>query len=358
MRISTNTKPEVTQASSRYLACGPWMAVAKLSGPHWNALSIPPFIVAVLAAGSPSLAVLAVGTLAAVCLSAIIDLTNRIADRVEDAVDYPYRTPMCERVGYRTLWIVVGALSVGYAVCVAVLGTLEVPLAALLTWAGYYIYAINYSYGLRLKTRRFGSWFAVAAYPSYFLLIGGVQSGDVCPVLLPALLLWIIGLTLVGWKDVNNLAGDEAVGFRSVVRLVLGGSNMQTRSTVVVMVPYALVAALVIAGVLPERAWALFLLVPLAIAYAIALPRIAGKVEAEAVRETGNLYFLGTTLVMCWIILPAVVSVIVGVAALAWWILTTHYVNCDPPGLTRRHVRAFVGLLIGEPEPARGGQTP
>src|SRR5437867_2719950 len=128
----------------------------KLSCPQWNAFSAAPFIAGFLANGGRVKSLeFGVCVLLGLSFSAVTDLTNRLADRVEDAIDYPTRAQLLRVVGEDRLRVAIMILVGVYLVSFLVLATVvKPPITALCLWLLALGGALAYSVGVRTKTRK------------------------------------------------------------------------------------------------------------------------------------------------------------------------------------------------------------
>ena len=178
-----------------------------------------PFAAGLAAAGQLT----AVGMLLAAgfwfVLTLAIEVTNRMSDRVEDAVNRPERTRLCEQVGWRrlalartALWSLVAAATVGWLVLA--------PSALLLTLLGLGVAAgVGYSCGPRLARHRAMVFVVLSGtFVGPFALgwAAGATGADWRQLDQFVPLFWVLTLfisSLAGIEDITDRVGDEAIGY-------------------------------------------------------------------------------------------------------------------------------------------------
>ena len=323
------------------------MALVRLSAPQWYALALPAFVAGVLAGRGQRPAGIGLGVGLLLVGSAVIDLVNRLSDRVEDSIDYPRRAELLATVGERRLRLSIRLLVAVYLCLVLVLAALRAA-----AWPGVVLWllgpflAFAYSVGPRVKARALPSALLVASYPSLFLIWGAAQyGGGLSQVGWPALLLWLMGLSLAGWKDLANEEGDTAIGFRSVIWRLLGSRHRTARTLLFAVSPYVVVAVALMAGAVPRAAMYLALLLPFAVLYAVLVTDARTLAERWAVREYGALYFITVSGAVVTVFFPGPAVIAVSVLSLAWWIFASRFLGCDPFCLARDNLRATAGIL-------------
>jgi len=308
---------------------------------------VPAFVAGVLAGRGQRPAGVGLGLGLLLVGSAIIDLVNRLSDRVEDSIDYPRRAELLATVGERRLRISIVLLLTVYLCLVLVVATLRAA-----AWAGVVLWllgpllAFAYSVGPRVKARALPAALLVASYPSLFLVLGAAQyDGGLSQVGWPALVLWLMGLSLAGWKDLANEEGDSAIGFRSVIWRLLSSRYRTARTLLFALSPYVVVAVALRAGAVPRSAVYLALLLPFAVLYAVLVSDARTLAERWAVREYGALYFIAVSGAIVTVFFPRPAVIAVSALSLAWWIFASRFLGCDPFCLDSGNLRAAGGIL-------------
>jgi len=278
--------------------------------------------------------------------SLAVEVTNRLADRTEDAVNRPERTALCEHVGWSTLrraeyrlWGAVGVLSLAW------LAGDGNPALAIMLAAGVGL-GLAYSRGPRLARRR---WFAFIAVNMLFggaFLTGWAAGGP------PGELGWgqlatntafvtVVGvfiLAFAGIKDLTDREGDVRAGYRSPFVELVDRHGAAARLAALALSPYALVWILVATGVLPGRLLALTLFAPCSLLLARAVRRGRTDPEQMTLREGFYVYWLVFASTASLLFVPSWTLAAGVVAAFGYWILTTRTLHWAA-GLSAADVR-------------------
>jgi 4-hydroxybenzoate polyprenyltransferase len=343
----------------------PWpIALLRCTSCRFTAIYFVPFFGALAERGLGTVLWGAFGCLLWFAHSTGTEAVNRLSDRTEDAINRPERTALCERVGFDRLravavlaWAVVGVLDVG-----ALAARRSVTLAVLLLLGA--IAAVGYSYGLRLGRRGYVSLFVLTFPFGGTFLIGWALAHPVLDgpatrdlLLLAGPLLLVGGFSiamLAGVKDMTDVTGDVAAGYRSVwvefVRTHRGWAVFA-----VVTWPYLLLAAL--AATVAPRYWPMFALAPVVLVLALCITRSRTASEHMAVRELLYLYWLAMECVGLWCYAPRPETAAAALAAAAWWLFATRFLHWSP-GLDRAWLTTLGDLVAGRratvPEPREG----
>jgi len=275
-------------------------------------------------------------------LGLAIEVTNRLADRVEDAVNRPERTALCETVGWRTLSRVqLGLWGLVALACLVWLALAPNALLALLLLSGAG-FGLAYSRGPRLARRRalvfvvlsgtfvgpFCLGFAAGDPLAGASTAGFSELGRFVP------LFWVLTLfisSLAGVKDITDRAGDEAIGYRSAF-VAFAERHGTAALTALAAVPFAALTAFVAAGLLPARALALVAFLPLSVAVALA---VRGARERPAdqllVRETLYHHWLAFTSATSLVCFPSAGLAVALAGAWLWWIAASRLLHWSAP---------------------------
>lgn len=328
-----------------------------------------PFLVGVVASGHANNTYLWLGFASLLCFQAVTSISNCISDRVEDAIDCPERSELCQAIGYHVLWGAVVAATLIYALIAVAMAEIHVPPLTIAVGIAGLIVSFAYSF-LRLKTHPLGppgllgamsavclwaGWHGPGATSGFIdihlnallsLRLGSVLGGEDALVIPSVITLWILGGTLCGSKDAPNLAGDAAVGYESVYVKIVKGKRPLARVLAVVSLPYVSVAIWVALGYTPPKLWIL-LLYPVVIAFARALVGVRDPDDGEVVRELGYLYWqLFMSAVLLALYPTAITGVILG-GSILWWLASSHWLHPDPSPVSRQNAALGVRLALG-----------
>jgi 4-hydroxybenzoate polyprenyltransferase len=326
---------------------------ACLARTRYLALTVPPFVVGVLADPGNDSRYLWIGVLTIVILRGISSIGNCIADRVEDAIDHPERAVLCEYVGYSTLRGIVLVLLIAYlALLLTMTFVLNVYWGAIALWIAYLLVKLSYSFGPRLKPKRSSATIILGAVSGGMFFVGWIGNGlhDVATGIVVAILLWSMGASLSGSKDAADLEGDARIGYRSVYKELMDSSHPLWRSIRVTSRPYLVAAAGAIVTTFidgPDISlfWCLALY-PLAISFAVFLVRARSVAERSFLREFGYLYwivFMGVVLIS---VMPTLTVVIVAVGALIWYLVISWLAHPDPVPYHLRDLREVRNAIV------------
>ncbi|HEX7291556.1 MAG TPA: UbiA family prenyltransferase [Conexibacter sp.] len=317
-------------------------ALLRCGSCRFGALYYVPFCAGMAAAGTLTAATALLGAGFWLALGLAIEVTNRLADRTEDAVNRPERTALCEAVGWRRLARV--QLALWGAVVAATGAWLALDPNALLalliaSGAGF---GIAYSRGPRLARNRALVFVVLSGtFVGPFCL--GVAAGDPLGVASDAgfaqlgefvPLFWVMTLfisSLAGVKDVTDRAGDEAVGYRSAFVAFAerhGGAALTTLAAV----PFAALVAFVAGGALPARALALLAFLPLSVGIALAVRGAHDRpADQLLVREALYHHWLAFTTATLLVLFPGFGLLAALAGAWAWWIGASRFLHWTEP---------------------------
>jgi 4-hydroxybenzoate polyprenyltransferase len=317
-------------------------ALLQCASCRFGALYYVPFCAGMAAAGTLSLATALLGAGFWLTLGMAIEVTNRLADRTEDAVNRPERTALCETVGWELLarvqLVLWGLVVVSIGVWLA-LAPNALLLLLLLSGAGF---GVAYSRGPRLARHRALVLVVLSGtFVGPFCL--GFAAGD--PVtgtsgatfaqlgqFVP--LFWVLTFfisSLAGVKDITDRAGDEAIGYRSAF-VAFAERHGTAALTALAAMPFAAVAAFVAAGELPARALALLVFLPASAGVALAV-RGAHDRPADQLLVREALYdhwlaFTTATLLVCF---PGLGLLAALAGAWVWWIVASRHLHWGAP---------------------------
>jgi 4-hydroxybenzoate polyprenyltransferase len=322
-------------------AAGRVRAFLQCASCRFAALYFMPFCAGLAAAGHPSAAGVLLGAGFWLLLTLAIEVTNRLADRTEDAVNRPERTALCEAVGWErleraqlALWALVAAAAAAW------LALVPNALLALLIASGAG-FGIAYSRGPRLARNRALVFVVLSGtFVGPFCL--GFAAGDPFAGASDASfgqlgrfvpLFWVLTLfitCLAGIKDITDRAGDEAIGYRSAF-LQLVDRHGTAALAVLATIPFAALAAFVAAGSLPPRALALLAFLPVSIGLGLAVRGAHDRpADQLLVREALYHHWIAFTMATLLVCFPSTFLLVSLLAGWLYWILATRYLHWGP----------------------------
>ncbi len=298
------------------------MSLLRVGSIRFTAFYLAAFYTALAATGHGDLHWLALGMPLWLVKCLAIELTNRYADRIEDAVNRQERTALCEEVGYanvRRMAILCNVLVLAFY------------LAWFAEWRRPQLFAVqivswlvmwNYSVGLRFKAFRLGVLVALTGTFILPFLCGWMVYGELrhAPPILLVMLVFVFSLS--GIKDITDVEGDARRGYRSLFLEIAGGRSA-LKLLLLLGSPYLFTVALVALGLAPVRFLALAVFAPLSLLFASLVRGARTDSERTAVREwTYHFWFL-FLLGLLLLVHPTaqVAAVLAGIAA--FWILAT-----------------------------------
>jgi 4-hydroxybenzoate polyprenyltransferase len=349
--IETRTRAAAAPAVSRGARLSAFLRCASC---RFAAFYFIPFLAGLVQMDAATVPYVAFGALFWLVESLAVEVTNRLADRAEDALNRPERTALCEQVGWPTLaraqrglWGAVAALSVAWLL---VDGN---PALAVILAAGVAL-GVAYSRGPRLARRR---WFAFVAVNMLFggaFLTGWAAGGP------PGELGWgqlatntafvtVVGvfiLAFAGIKDLTDREGDVRAGYRSPF-LELVDRRGTVPLAALALAPFALVWGLVAGGVLPVRLVALTAFAPCSLLLARAVRQGRSPGDQMAIRECFYVYWLvfGSAAVLLFVPSWTLAAGVAG--AVGYWIVTTRTLHWAA-GLSVAELRRLVRLALGD----------
>jgi 4-hydroxybenzoate polyprenyltransferase len=266
-----------------------------------------------------------------------VELLNRYSDRVEDKINRPERTAICERVGFeRIKWLAIFVwLLISLTDIVWLLLYPNGLLAVLLALA--IASGVFYSFFARFKARRyiapiiltfpFGGPFMIGWIATH----GGLSTGELWEDfffrLLPFFLVpGLFFMGHIGIKDITDVAGDKRVGYNSLwVSLLTNRAHFTIMFFVSLwlMVDVAFVAT----GLLSARYLILLLFWPFSLTIALASARAKSKADNEATREVFYHYSLLVLSSSFLLLNPQPQMATSIVAIIAYWILASQFLH-------------------------------
>lgn len=335
-------------------------ALLRLASCRFAAIYVVGFSAGVLGVGGDPVWIVA-GAPYWLLFSLATELLNRLSDRVEDEVNRPERTALCNAVGYRRIarltvaaWAAVVALD---AVALALRPSW--PLAVLLAAAAFA--SINYSYGLRLKRTRLFSLLLIT-FPfcgtfftgwALFADAPGATAALVERHIPFSLFMGAFVGTLAGTKDVTDALGDEQVGYRSLF-LALARSQPGLVLAGILAAPFALLWAFVAAGVLAPRFGWLTLFWPLSVLVGRCVAAARTPAEREATREIAYQYWMAFLAAAFLAFQPSGAMATLVAVALAYWVATSQRLHWSD-GVRWWKLSAVPVLLLRAPQEGRSG---
>jgi 4-hydroxybenzoate polyprenyltransferase len=308
---------------------------------RFSALYFMPFCAGLVAAGDASAASALLGAGFWLVLALAIEVTNRLADRVEDAVNRPERTALCEAVGWRRLeqaqlglW---GLVAAAAAVWLALAPN---ALLALLLASGATA-GLAYSRGPRLARHRLLVFVVLSGtFVGPFALgyAAGDPAGGASTAAFHQLgrfiaLFWVLTLfisCLAGIKDITDRRGDEAIGYRSAF-VQLAERHGTAALATLAAIPFAALAAFAAAGLLPARALWLLAFLPLSLAVGLAVRGAHDRpADQLLVRETLYHHWIAFTTATLLVCFPSAFLLAGLLGAWLWWTLASRFLHWGP----------------------------
>lgn len=331
---------------------------------RFGALYYVPFCAGMAAAGTLSVATALLGAAFWLALGLAIEVTNRLSDRVEDAVNRPERTALCATVGWERLARVQLGLW-GLVVAAAVVWVALAPNALLalliLSGAGF---GIAYSRGPRLARNRALVFVVLSGtFVGPFCLgfaagdpLAGASAAGFAQLDRFVALFWVLTLfisSLAGVKDITDRVGDEAIGYRSAF-VAFAERHGTAALAALAAVPFLALAAFVVVDLLPVRALALLALLPLSIVVALAVRGAHDRPGDQlVVREALYHHWLAFATATVLVCFPSLGLLAALAGAWLWWVVASRHLHWSAP-LRLADLPRVVSLAAGgrAPRPA------
>jgi 4-hydroxybenzoate polyprenyltransferase len=320
-----------------------WITLLRVGSIRYAALYFAPFYTASAMTGHGGLTAAVVGALFCVVFCLGIELANRCADQVEDRINRPERTALCLALGFHDLLVITvlifsALVPVGVIWFVAYFNTSLFLLQAII-----WLIAWNYSYGLRLKGRRFA---APAILSLTFLLpfaVAWTMHESIFRLPVAAWVEPVFIISLCGAKDITDVAGDRVRGYRSLFVDLLK-SRVPLALLAWMLVPYAFTSLLILTGQLSARWWAVLAWMPFSLSMSVAARRAKLAEERAAVRELTYHIWFGIMLTVLFLMCPTGRVLGALTLSLAFWVFATRRLHWFV-GLRRDQFVAFIRVL-------------
>jgi len=323
-------------------AGGTLRALLQCASCRFGALYYMPFCAGMAAAGTLTVLTALLGAAFWLVLGLAIEVTNRLADRVEDAVNRPERTALCALVGWQRLariqLLLWGAVVASAGVWLALTPN-ALLLVLLVSGAGV---GIAYSRGPRLARQRALVFVVLSGtFAGPFCLgfaagdpLGAASDAGFAQLAEFVPLFWVLTLfisSLAGIKDITDRAGDEAVGYRSAF-VAFAERHGGAALTLLASVPFVALTAFIATGQLAPRALVLLAFLPLSAGIALAVRGARDRpADQLLVRETLYHHWLAFTTATLLACFPSI-----GLAAALgggwlWWTLAARHLHWTAP---------------------------
>jgi 4-hydroxybenzoate polyprenyltransferase len=317
------------------------LAFLRCASCRFAALYYVPFYAGLTQAGHGTMGLALLAAVFWIIYSLSIEVTNRITDRAEDAINRPERTGLCARVGWQRLrrleiagWSAVGVLDILWLYL-----NPNALLAVLLV--GGLAFGIGYSRGPRLARSRYIGFVVLnLVFGGVFLLGWAAGASFTEPTGPPwhelaefAPLAVVVGLfvvTLAGIKDITDRRGDLSVGYRSpFVDMLDRRQSMWLMG--LAATPFVLICGFAVTGLLPLRLLALLAFAPLSALLVEAVLRADNAQARLVVRELFYRYWFVFSSVALLTFIPQLALLYATAAALLYWVIATRWLHWTQP---------------------------
>lgn len=312
----------------------------KIGSVRYSAFYFVPFYGAVEAAGAGRLEWMLGGAVLCLVFCMAIELLNRFTDQRWDRINNPKRTRMCEEIGFLDIGILSAIL---FAILVpagflwlALTWNFELFLIHTVVWA----LAWNYSFGLRLKRRRYASLLALSATFVLPFLVGWVMSKPVREIPLVLAFVPVFILTLAGSKDLTDVEGDRTYGYRS---LFIDALRARLGRFVLSLTSFVLLGAMLALNLAPLRYAALLVFLPGAW-WIVRWGAVSRTPEERATtREATYHLWFGVLVAAMALTTPTPRCLVAMACATAFWFVATQRLHWSG-GITRESLRVALVL--------------
>ncbi|MEM9454120.1 MAG: UbiA family prenyltransferase [Myxococcota bacterium] len=322
------------------------LLVLKVGSVRFTAFYFLAFYTAAAATGHGGVGWVLVGLALWSTMCVAIELTNRYADRTEDAINRPERTRLCHALGYPTLAVLAAAIFalhlLAYVLWFCVSHNLTLLTVQLASWT----VAWGYSVGPRFKAHRFGVLVALCGTFVLPLLYGWVMYGSLRDV--PLALLFVVAFvaSISGAKDVTDVEGDRRRGYHSVF-VALTRLSRSAPLVALLLAPYGLLVLLVALGSVEPRFLALTLFIPISFLFARLLRSARAGDEAQCVREWVYHFWFVVLCATMALIHGSAGHLLVIVATMVFWVVATRRLHWHDQGLRPEALLLALQILLG-----------
>jgi 4-hydroxybenzoate polyprenyltransferase len=207
-----------------------------------------------------------------------------------------------------------------------------------------------YSFGIRLKARRYLALPALTLVFGLPFLAGWAVGGAITGERLPALevgpivvLMTLLIASLAGIKDITDVPGDERVGYRSLWMSIVR-SRRRALVVALILMPYVAVASAVALDILPDRFIWLPALAPIGLVLALGCTAVAESRHEQAVRELLYHFWFLLSGAALYLFYPAASTLVALLGAAAYWLVASQFLHWSD-GLRSWKVRAAADLF-------------
>jgi 4-hydroxybenzoate polyprenyltransferase len=274
------------------------LLVLNLSRPRTWVFAISSFLLAYLRYGGIASYAIVPGIVTTALVSGTTNLVNAYTDREEDALNQPLRASWVLELGGQN--ILISSVSL-YAAAFLSAITLGFPFTAISVLAIFD--SIAYSLPpLRLKARVIPGLLSFSGAVGLAFLGGEVTTGNF-NLLDPVF--WLVTCFMLSYGAVKNLPdypGDRRAGIRTTATLFKSIREAAIATCVLLLLPYALLVALVLAGGLPQLFLADLLMVPIPIGLCLRSSVARHTASLERLHTIGFVYataFINFNFLLC-----------------------------------------------------------
>jgi 4-hydroxybenzoate polyprenyltransferase len=351
---SSATQRQTLVAAREQKAINPVIALLRCGSCRFAAFYFLSFYVAILDSSRGGWLWLLFSALIWTLHSLGTELVNRLSDEVEDRINRPERTALCDLIGYRKLKFLSAAIWSAVA-CLDLIWLWMQPnlmLAALLFLA--FLSGLNYSYGVRFKRKRYLSLFALTFPFAGPFIVGWSVDHNIfnTPAALPDLFFragpfvvtmgLLIG-SIASAKDITDIKGDELIGYLSIA-VGLIRRNAVLAILALVSIPFIAISTFVSLGLLPARFFVLLLFMPVSLFGALCICASTGEQERLVTKEAVYQYWFILLSLSLFLYFPTLNTFWVIVGTAIYWFVASQYLHWTD-GIRLWKVRLLLGLL-------------
>ncbi|MGQ9674452.1 MAG: UbiA family prenyltransferase [Chloroflexota bacterium] len=262
------------------------VAILVLSRPRTWSFAVSMFLGAYLSTGAISWGKLLIGAATVAAVTGLTNLFNAYTDQREDMVNLPNRQPMLEAIAFPRLrlWIPAGYV---IAICLGAFLGLKFTVVVFVAVAD----SILYSWGLRFKAHPLLSLVAFSGAVVLPFVAGWVVERSILEI---SPLVLVLGYFFFAYGNIKNLPdipGDRQAGLRTMFTIYSFDKSIKLVSGMLLS-PYLLLCALIVAGALETKYAPCFLFMPV-VCYIIYRTMVAQtREEKEATHALGYFYQL------------------------------------------------------------------
>ena len=289
------------------------LIAVKLARPRTWAFSVVGYLFGYLAAATPALLQIILGTAVFALGTAATNLVNAYTDIDEDAVNLPQRTEMVKQLGRRNLARILWLLYPLILIASSTFGPIFLLVVAVAE-----VDSIGYSLPpLRLKKHPVTALlsFSGAVVIPY---VAGAVAAEASPF---SPLLLLLGSFMFAYgtvKNIPDIIGDARAGLKTTATISESLRRTVETSTILLLTPYFLLTAMIVLDLLSRTYIINLIFVPFLAYWSLGNSKASDVQTLELLHTFGFVYAVSFLLFNMVITYPSQASLVIGLSTLAY----------------------------------------